>query len=80
MFEPLSLREEIAPPGLVVVRLGSSTLDDALLMRSVKEAHNRWGIWGFSVLEVPNGDYEHRHGFARSWLGVGSSWSPMVPN
>ena len=58
MFEPLLLREEVVPPGLVVVRLGSSTLDDALLMRSVKEAHNRWGIWGFSVLEVPNGDYE----------------------
>jgi hypothetical protein len=58
MFEPLVLRDELAPPGLVVVRLGVRTLDDEMLSRSVDECHDRWGIWGFSVLEVPDGDYE----------------------
>ena len=28
------------------------------LERSVAECHGRWGIWGFSVLEVPDGDYK----------------------
>lgn len=56
--EPLALRDELAAPGLVVVRLGARTLDDELLRRSVDECHERWGIWGFSVLEVPGGDFE----------------------
>jgi hypothetical protein len=58
MFEPLALRDELASPGLVVVRLGARTLDDELLRRSVDECHERWGMWGFSVLEVPGGDFE----------------------
>ncbi len=58
MSEPLALRDELAAPGLVVVRLGARTLDDELLRRSVDECHQRWGIWGFSVLEVPGGDFE----------------------
>lgn len=58
VFEPIPLRNETVPPGLVVVRLGARTLDDVLLERSVTECHDRWGIWGFSVLEVPDGDYE----------------------
>ena len=58
MFEQITLRDEAAPPGLVVVRLGARTMDNDLLKRSVDECHDRWGIWGFSVLEVPNGDYE----------------------
>ena len=58
MFEPLALRAELGAPGLVVVRLGARTLDDELLRRSVDECHTRWGIWGFSVLEVPGGDFE----------------------
>jgi hypothetical protein len=58
MLEPLALRDEIAPPGLVVVRLGVRTLDHELMARSVAESHDRWGLWGFSVLEVPGGDYE----------------------
>lgn len=58
MFEQITLRDEAAPPGLVVVRLGARTLDDDLLRRSVDECHDRWGVWGFSVLEVPDGDYE----------------------
>jgi hypothetical protein len=40
------------------VRLGSVTLADGALHRSVAECHERWGIWGFSVLEVPGGDYQ----------------------
>jgi len=58
MFEPLALRSELAIPGLVVVRLGAHTLDDELLRRSADECHERWGMWGFSVLEVPGGDFE----------------------
>jgi hypothetical protein len=57
VFDPMPLRDDRAPPGLVVVRLGVRTLDDDLLGRSVAECHHRWGIWGFSVLEVPDGDY-----------------------
>ena len=56
--EPLALRDELAAPDVVVVRLGACTLDDELLRRSVDECHERWGIWGFSVLEVPGGDFE----------------------
>lgn len=58
MIEPLVLREEQAPPGLVVVRLGTRSLEDPMLSRSIDECHSRWGIFGFSVLEVPNGDFE----------------------
>ena len=57
MAEPLVLRDEALPPGLVVVRLGSVTLSDDHLKRSTEECQARWGIWGFSVLEVPEGDY-----------------------
>ncbi|MFM7686154.1 MAG: hypothetical protein ACKPDI_09560 [Actinomycetota bacterium] len=52
------MRDERAVPGLVVVRLGARTLDDETLRRSVVECRERWGLWGFSVLEVPDGDYE----------------------
>lgn len=55
--ELLSIRTDAEPPPLVVVRLGSRTLDDAALERSVGECHQRWGIWGFSVLEVPDRDF-----------------------
>ena len=57
MFEPLALRDESVAPGLLVVRLGATTLGRDHLRRSVEECHERWGIWGFSVLEVPRGDY-----------------------
>ena len=57
MFEPLVLRDEAVVPRLVVVRLGARTLERDHLRRSVEESHKRWGIWGFSVLEVPDGDY-----------------------
>ena len=58
MFESLNLRDEPVPDLLVVVRLGSNTLLDDHLSRSTAESHARWGIWGFSVLEVPDGDYD----------------------
>ena len=58
MFEQITLRDEPPPRGLVVVRLGVRTMDDDLLSRSVDECHDRWGVWGFSVLEVRDGDYE----------------------
>ncbi len=57
-MEPLTLRDEQVPDLLVVVRLGSVTLADDALNKSVSESHARWGIWGLSVLEVPNGDYQ----------------------
>lgn len=33
-------------------------MEDDLLLRSVEQCHDRWGIWGLSVFEVPDGDYE----------------------
>jgi hypothetical protein len=57
-LEPLTLRDNPIPELLVVVRLGSVTLKDDALHKSVDESHDRWGIWGFSVLEVPGGDYQ----------------------
>ena len=57
MFEPLILRNEDPPEMIVVIRLGAKTLDESHLLRSLEECHARWGIWGFSVLEVPNGDF-----------------------
>jgi hypothetical protein len=57
-LESLTLRDEPVPELLVVVRLGSVTLEDNALHKSVAESHDRWGVWGFSVLEVPGGDYQ----------------------
>lgn len=57
MTEPLLLRDDAPTPGLLVVRLGAVTLGDEHLTRSAEECHARWGVWGFSVLEVPDGDY-----------------------
>ena len=51
------LRDAGPPALLLVVRLGSTTLSDTHLARSCEESHGRWGVWGFSVLEVPDGDY-----------------------
>jgi hypothetical protein len=55
--EPLVLRAASFPGLLVVVRLGTRTLEDEHLRRSCEETHGRWGLWGFSVLEVPRHDY-----------------------
>jgi len=48
--DPLILRHAGVPDTIVVVRLGSNTLQDAHLAKSVAETHGRWGLWGFSVL------------------------------
>ena len=56
--EPIALRDDAVVPGLLVVRLGVRTMGNDLLLRSVEQCHERWGIWGFSVLEVPEADYD----------------------
>lgn len=58
MFESLLLRSQPTPRTLVVIRLGSTTLSDKKLSEQCARTHGRWGIHGFSVFEVPNGDYE----------------------
>ena len=55
--EPLVLRDASISGIVVVVRLGENTLMDAHLSRATVECHDVLGIWGFSVLEVPGGDY-----------------------
>ena len=39
--------------------MGVNTMSDERLTESAEQCHENWGFWGFSVLEVPNGDY-HR--------------------
>lgn len=56
MPEPIQLRSQRLPERLVVVRLGAVTLDDRRLGDACARTHDRWGLWGFSVLEVPGGD------------------------
>jgi hypothetical protein len=52
--EPLILRDA-GPPGLiVVVRLGTRTLVDEYLAQRCEATFARWGVHGFSVLEVPD--------------------------
>ena len=57
MFESINVCDEPAPDLLVVVRLGSNALIDEHLAKSTAECHARWGIWGFFILEVPDGDF-----------------------
>jgi hypothetical protein len=60
VLEPLQLRNQAVPEVIVVVRLGVVTLDDHRLEEACDRSHQRWGIWGFSVLEVPDGDdFDH---------------------
>ena len=56
MPEPLILRDADAA-GIVVVRFGEVTLLDPSLADAAAKCHERWGIWGFSVFEVPGEDY-----------------------
>jgi hypothetical protein len=51
--EPLILRDASPPGVIVVVRLGSRTLLDEQLGQRCEMSFDRWGIHGFSVLEVP---------------------------
>jgi hypothetical protein len=55
--EPLLLRDQPVPAVLALVRFGTHTLSDELLARSASETFSRWGFWGFSVMEVPHGDF-----------------------
>lgn len=58
MPEPLLLRGAHAPDTLVAVRLGSRTLGDPKLAEQCARTFSRWGLYGFSVFEVPGGDWE----------------------
>ena len=40
------------------MHLGARTVDDDLLLLSVEQYHERWGAWGLSVPDVPEGDYD----------------------
>jgi hypothetical protein len=88
--EPLILRDQSLPEILIVVRLGAQTLRDEHLERSAAECHGRWGIWGFSVLEVPYGDYRRlarlrpvvarrRLLFLADGAGVVAAGFPLLP-
>jgi hypothetical protein len=54
--EPIILRDQQTPKTLAVVRLGVRTLASDRLRDACTRCHERWGVWGFSVLEVPDGD------------------------
>lgn len=57
MSAPLVCRPESTRPGLLVVRLGSTTLGDDALRRALRESKVLWGVSGLSVLEVPGRDF-----------------------
>ena len=58
MREPLLLREASVPSTLVLIRFGRNTLADDNLGRSCEMTFARWGLYGFSVFELPDGDYD----------------------
>lgn len=58
MPEPLVLRDSHAFSSLALVRLGSVTLSDEKLDEQCSRSFARWGLHGFSVLEVPGGDWQ----------------------
>ena len=55
-MESIKLRDTAIPNQLVVVRLGTVTLADDRLHAACDRCFHRWGFYGFSVLEVPEGD------------------------
>lgn len=57
-FETMQLRDDAVPVSVVMVRQGSTTLDDRKLTMSCEVTRRRWGIFGFSVHELPHGDFE----------------------
>jgi hypothetical protein len=59
MPEPLRLRHQGPAVTLVIIRLGARTLDDSKLAEQCERTRGRWGFDGFSVFEVPGGDYAH---------------------
>lgn len=58
MPESLQLRTAQPPATIVLIRLGARTLDDESLTQQCERTHVRWGFHGFSVFEVPDGDYD----------------------
>jgi len=56
--ESLTLRHQGPPATLVLIRLGARTLDDDKLADQCERTRGRWGFDGFSVFEVPGGDYQ----------------------
>ena len=57
-LEPLQLRDVDPPRSVVLVRQGARTLNDERLAQSCEMTRARWGIFGFSVHELPAGGYE----------------------
>ena len=57
MPSPLVLRDTERPATIVVIRLGERTLGDEQLGQQCERSRARWGFDGFSVFEVPGGDY-----------------------
>jgi hypothetical protein len=55
--EFLRLRDRLIPAKLIMIRLGSKTFDDRKLTDQCERSRGRWGFHGFSVFEVPDGDY-----------------------
>lgn len=58
MPKQVTLRDDRAPQRLIVLRLGTNTLNDRALGQSCERAYARCGLHAFSVLEIPNGNYE----------------------
>lgn len=57
-IELLQLREVPLPRSVVMVRLGSTTLDDERMAESCEDTLEKWGFFGFSVLELPPGGFD----------------------
>ena len=57
-LETLQIREEPVPLAVVMVRQGATTLTDQRLTKSCEVTRARWGIFGFSVHELPPGGFE----------------------
>lgn len=58
MPDPLVLRDEPVPKRLVLLQMGVNTLNDLALARTCPDAYDEWGIHAFSVLELPDDDWE----------------------
>lgn len=80
MPEPLQLRDAPTPTTLVMVRFGSTTLEDARLRQNCEVTFTRWGLHGFSVFELPGGHYEHLARLVPSWSTANGSWKQPPPS
>ncbi|MFJ9393046.1 hypothetical protein ACIRON_29785 [Nocardioides sp. NPDC101246] len=57
MVRLVPIRDDDVPSTLVVLREGVNTLSDESLAAACERAHGEIGLLGFSVLEVPHGDF-----------------------